>query len=181
MAFLLHGHGLEHLNHVFLSFVTKGFLGAGTHDPARLVVRFVVYFGTVRNHLTQLIVPQLRVKPLLPHPHKLQLPYSPYHTQVQEHEVGVLDEVRTINKSTKHINNTNSHQPPIYPMVHVVRPFALGVHAFIFEFAKGLINTAGGEKTVGQFDGFAHAGVVYGAVAEEAFYLGRCSFLFVDG
>jgi hypothetical protein len=66
-------------------------------------------------------------------------------------------------------------------MVHVVRPFALGVDAFIFEFAEGLIDTAGGEKTVGQFDGFAHAGVVYGAVAEEAFYLGRCSFLFMDG
>lgn len=121
------------LNHIFASGVAEWLFGSWAQDCARLVVAFVVHFGAVGHHFSQLIVGQVRVPFFFDPPHKLKLTDGADNAQVEEHEIRIVDKVCAVEIARHNINDANGHKLAIYPMVKVIRTLRLRDVAFIFE------------------------------------------------
>ena len=99
----------------------------------------VAHFGAVGHHFTQLVVTEVWVEAVFDHAHEFELADGTHHAQVQEHVVRVLDEIGTVQEGLEDVDDTDSDEFAIDPMIHVISAEAGWTDALIFELAEGFV------------------------------------------
>ena len=99
----------------------------------------VVHFGAVGHHFTQLVVAEVWVEAVFDHAHEFELADGTHHAQVQEHVVRVLDEIGAVQEGLEDVDDTDSDEFAIDPMIHVISAEAGWTDALVFELTKSFV------------------------------------------
>ena len=128
---------------VFNIIPQKIFLCARTNYCARTIVKFVVNFWGIDDHLTQLVEMKVWVK-LFPYQSAVfKFSDCANHSQTKEHILWVINEVGTIEERISDINDSNCHQLAINSVVEVVCAECFWVDSFILESVILVVNPFG--------------------------------------
>lgn len=160
--------------------MADGLLGSRTEQYARLVVALIVDLAAVGHHLAQLIIHELWINGLLQPTAELKLTDCADHAQVEEHELGVVEEISRVEVLVRDVTHPDGHELAIDSVVEVVRPHRLRTVTLVFKCVKSFVDFGSSEEHACLGELRLLVGVIQWAVAKESLELLGWAVALVD-